>query len=135
MSMLLHDQNGHFSHAWEHQLSSSLDDDDDLSSLSSCSSAGSLGFRGRLGFLGRSLALTPSARSLLHSPTHSSTASLCLFTISFHSSCSAAFAAFRSSRVTRLCSSSSASFSFLSFWSLTKPMDSSLVKCRPYPSA
>src|ERR1700677_2082627 len=129
--MLWSTQNGHFSHTWEHQPSSSLDDDDDLSSLSSCSSAGSLGFRGRLGFLGRSLALKPSARSLLHSPPHPSTASLCFFTISFHSSCSAAFAAFRSTRATHLCSNFSASNSFLSFWSLTRPMDSSLVKCRP----
>ena len=60
--MLLSAQNGHFSHAWEHQPSSSLDNNNNLSSLQK------LSFREHLGFLGRSLALTHSAHSLLHSP-------------------------------------------------------------------
>ena len=120
--MLLSAQSGHFSHTWEDQPSSSLNNDNNLSSLSSCPFTGPLGFRGCLGFWGRSLALTPYACSLFHSPTHLSTTLLCHFIISFHSSCSAAFAAFQSPCAKGPCSISSASSSFLPFWSLTGQM-------------
>ena len=100
------------------QSPSSLDDNNDLSSSSLGSSTESLGFKGRLGFLGKSLARKPSDRNLLHLAVHTSSASLWVFTISFHCSSRAAFAVFRSTCYTslfQLCSFLSPSSPFGSF--------------------
>ena len=124
-----------FTHVGIHSSSDPLNDIPTSTSLFCGSSTGSLGFGACLGFLGRFLALTPSACNFLHSAFYSRTASMCSCTISFHSSSITAFAVFQSTCATHVCSNSSAFFSLFSFWSQTSAIHPPLAKCLPKPSA